>query len=187
MALKKPKLTKNEVSQTINFKNDFGVDLSERPDLALAIGQAVLDRIEERTVEKNRGVDGRRLKKYSKDYIDSDEFKDFNKNPNEVDMTLTGRMMDDMDILDLKGNNLKIGFLSSQENAKAYNHNVGDTVPKRPFFGVNKSDIKEIKREFKDNIDEIKNQKIERSLIADFIAGLSARDTFNEIFNDFFS
>ena len=184
----RPKITleKTRVSQTIDLQKEFGIDFSTRPDLALQLGQEFIDRIRDRTEDENRSIDGKPLKKYNKDYIDSDEFKDFGKSARDVNMTLTGRMMDDMDVLDLSGNQITIGFVDSTETAKAYNHNVGDTLPKRAFFGVNGKEISNIKKKYKSDIDEINNQNIDRAAIFSQIVGLTAREQFDDIFDELF-
>lgn len=168
MAFQKPKLTLSEVSQTFDLEELTGVDLSGRSDIKLAIGQAILDRIEERTQDENVDIRGREFKAYKPSYINSDTFKDF-KDGTDVDMTLRGRMLQDMDIISSSGNELKIGFTDDLEIKKAYNHNTGDTVRKRQFFGVLKKDIDEIiEREFKAELKEVKRElKEDSSLLAD--------------------
>jgi hypothetical protein len=147
------KLTESEVSQTIDLKEVFGVSLSGNDALKQVIGQALIDRIIDRT-ESNKDVNGRALKKYSKEYVASDDFKAFGKSESDVNMTLTGNMLGTLDIVDASGSKVKIGWNDAVENAKAYNHNVGDTVSKRAFFGVTKQDIESIKREFASRVDE---------------------------------
>lgn len=149
------KLTEAEVSQTIDLKEVFGVSLVGNEALKQQIGQALIDRIIERT-ESNLDVNGKNLKPYSKEYIESDDFKAFDKSENDVNMTLTGNMLGTLDIVDTSGSKIKLGWDDATENAKAYNHNVGDTVKKRPFFGVTKADIDVVKKEF---IDEVSAQR----------------------------
>ena len=45
----KPKFSKNNVEQTIDLKEAFGVSFKGRPSLREAIGGAILERIKERT------------------------------------------------------------------------------------------------------------------------------------------
>lgn len=144
------KLSEDEVSQTIDLKELFGVSVIGSEGLKQAIGGAIIDKIVNRT-ESGVGVDGKKLKApYSKDYSESLDFKAFGKSKNKVNMTLTGQMLGSLDIVESKGNSIKIGWDDSEENAKAYNHNTGDTVPKRPFFGVTEKELREIKSEFED-------------------------------------
>lgn len=151
------KLTEAEVSQTIDLKEVFGVSLVGNEALKQQIGQALIDRIIERT-ESNLDVNGKNLKPYSKEYIESDDFKAFDKSENDVNMTLTGNMLGTLDIVDTSGSKIKLGWDDATENAKAYNHNVGDTVKKRQFFGVTKSDIEMVKKEFKNEVFEHKDR-----------------------------
>lgn len=148
------KASEAEVSQTINLKEIFGVDFSNRRDLKEALGQAFIDRIVEKAKSGKR-YDGKPLKSpYSKEYANSLEFKAAGKRRGKVNMTLTGDMLNSIDIIDMGANVLKIGIDDSLEAQKAYNHQVGDTVPARPFFGLNNKDVDEIKAEFRDEIKE---------------------------------
>ena len=158
MAWKKPKITKKEVSQKFNLGEYFGVDFGRDPDLKLEIGQAIIDKIIERT-EDGQDISENDFKKYSKEYVESDEFKDFGKSKNEINMTLTGRMLDDIDIISESRNTIKIGFEDETETLKAFNHNTGDTVKKRKFFGIRSEDLKEIGCEFRDELKAIKPKK----------------------------
>ena len=158
MTWKKPKITKKEVSQKFNLGEYFGVDFGRDPDLKQEIGQAIIDKIIERT-EDGKDISEKGFKKYSKEYVDSDEFKDFGKSKNEINMTLTGRMLDDIDIISESRNTIKIGFEDSTEILKAFNHNTGDTVKKRKFFGIRERDLKEIGKEFRSELNAIKPKK----------------------------
>lgn len=155
-----PTFKKSKVKQTINLKDEFGVDLRGLNSLKEAIGGAIIERIRSRTqagqgVSFSAGGSGRPVKlkaPYSKEYADSLDFKAFGKSRGKVDMKLTGDMLGLMDVIQIEGNKITIGWNDSTENAKAYNHSVGDTVPRRPFFGVSKKELKEIKDEFGDEI-----------------------------------
>ncbi len=174
------KLTESEVSQTVDLNELFGANFTGNSGLAQAIGQAMVDKILERT-SSGVGVDGKKLKSpYSKEYSDSLEFKAFGKSKGKVNMELTGQMLGTMDILEQSRGKIKIGWSDGEENAKAYNHNVGDTVPKRPFFGLNDSELKEIKSEFIDRVrEETKNLQSEKDSIINEIIGRISRNTFN--------
>ena len=145
MAYNKPTFNKNkilndyEVSQEFDLSDVFDVEFDLPGDLVSNIAQDIIDRIVERT-EDGKAIHGRNLRRpYSKAYKESDEFKDFGKT-NKVNMTLTGRMLDDIDIIEENGNSFKVGFTELIQNKKAYNHNTGDTTTKRPFFGVSKKE-----------------------------------------------
>ena len=139
----------------------FGVSLRGRDELKQAIGQEIIDRIIRRT-ESGKAIGGKKdLKKpYSESYAESLDFKAFGKSKNKVNMKLTGDMLGSMDVTEIKGNKITIGFEGDEENAKAFNHNFGDTVPKRPFFGLNKNELTDIKRTFKSELKEaLKEQR----------------------------
>jgi len=179
-----PKISKKKVSQTINLKDEFGVDFSRKADLREAIGQVILDKIKERTANGEgmkfdsigRGRAVKLKSPYSKKYAESLDFKAAGKSKNKVNMSLTGDMMELMDITKNKGNEITIGWAASDDqDAKASNHLLGDTVPKRPFFGVSKQELKEVKREIKDDIKEAIRLKSEegKSAFSDFVVGLA--------------
>lgn len=157
-----PTFKKTKVSQTINLKEEFGVDLRGMNSLKEAIGGAIIERIRQRT-ESGNGMSFKsngsgnpvKLKApYSKEYADSLDFKAFGKSRGKVNMKLTGDMLGLMDVTKIDGNKITIGWTDSEENAKAFNHSTGDTVPRRPFFGVSKKELQEIKKEFSSEIRE---------------------------------
>lgn len=164
-----PIFKKSRVEQTIDLSEVFGVDFKGLRSLREAIGGAIIEKIKARA-ESGQGMrfDGERgtpvkLKSpYSKSYSKSLDFKVFGKGKSKVNMTLSGDMLGLMDIKKQDGNSITIGWNDETENAKAYNHSVGDTVPRRPFFGVSKKELEEIKKNFSDEINaalEAKNSK----------------------------
>lgn len=112
-----------------------------------AIGQALIDLIIERT-ENNEDIDGNRFDRYSPDYIKSTNFKAYDKSASDINMTMTGDMMSDLDILETTRNGLVLGFNDDMNEQKAANHNKGVTVPRRQFFGVKEKDIQAIVDQF---------------------------------------
>jgi hypothetical protein len=147
-----PIYKKTKVQQTFNLKEIFdGISFKDERALKEAIGQAIIDKIIERT-KSGVDINGKAFKNYSKSYIESDEFKAFGKNKKEVNLTLSGAMLDTMDIISEDGNKITIGWDDDTEIAKAFNHNTGDTVSKRQFFGLKSKDIKEIKSLFYDDV-----------------------------------
>jgi hypothetical protein len=183
MKLNKPKFSKKEVSQKFNLKDIFEVDFSQNPDLRDQIGQAIIDKIVDRTAE-GKAIGGKRDLKgpYSKAYKNSDDYADFGKT-GEINMELTGRMMDDIDIINETTNTIKVGFEERIEILKAYNHNVGDTVKKRDFFGVNKTEIAEIKKEFKPELADLK-QSPPKSKVQTIGELLAAAKLLEELFGE---
>jgi hypothetical protein len=134
-----PVIKKSGVYQKFNLKEMFGVDVSRSPELKKAIGQAIIEHIVKRT-EDGMGRDGKALKSpYSDSYSESLPFKAAGKSKRNVNMTLNGDMMGLLDIIDESANTITIGWEDETEILKAYNHNVGDTLPRRPFFGLKSS------------------------------------------------
>jgi hypothetical protein len=157
-----PVIRKNKVYQRFNLKKDLGVDLSDHADLAQLVGEEMLKRIRERAdsgmgvdFEKSKGGTEVDLKSpYSDEYAKSPEFRAFGKSKRQVNMKLTGDMLGLMDILEVDGNNLVIGW-EGDEAPKAFNHLTGDTVPRRPFFGISKDDLKSIRADLSSELRDL--------------------------------
>lgn len=149
-----PVIKKGKVYQRFNLSEMFpGVDFSARPELKAIVGQAIIDHIVSRT-QDGKAIGGtRELKRpYSKEYVESVEFKAAGKSKNEVNMTLNGDMLGLLTQTDETANTITIGWEDEKENLKAYNHNVGDTVPKRDFFGLNRTEQRAIAQRLKPEI-----------------------------------
>jgi len=147
-----PVFKKDKVYQKFNLKEIFGEDFSDMPELKDAIGQAIIDKIVKRT-EAGLAIGGKReLKAYAKAYKDSLAFKAAGKKPGEVNMELTGDMMGLLDIIDESTNTISVGWDDELQSAKAFNHNTGDTLPKRPFFGLNKTEVNDLRKQFQSDI-----------------------------------
>ena len=151
-------LSKNKISQKISLRDLFGVDLSGNRRLKEQIGQAIIDKIVDRTAS-GKDVSGTPLKKYSEGYTESAAFEKYGKDKNNVDMELKGDMMEDLDIKKMTGNDITIGFNGTLSNKKAANHNGGFTLPTRQFFGVTVKDLLSIKKEFRSDIAAIRQKK----------------------------
>ena len=146
--LGKIKASLEGLSQTINLKEVFGRDVSDRPALKQAFAQAVIDHIVERS-ESGKAVTGRNLKKpYSDEYAETLEFLAAGKSKGAVNMKLTGDMLRSIDLIDEDAQTITIGIDDPNEAPKAFNHQTGDTVPKRPFFGINQRELNDIAGEF---------------------------------------
>lgn len=116
-----------------------------------AIGQATIDYIRERA-SNGLGLGGQQLKpaKYKDSYANSPDFKAAGKSQNDVNMKLSGDMLNSIDLA-LDGNNLLIG-IPQDEATRAYAHMTGyeghPTIPngkyKRQFFGVTRKEFDQI-------------------------------------------
>jgi hypothetical protein len=182
--MKSPKVTKKTIEQEIDLFEIFGVDMTDAPALKAQIGQAIIDRIVERT-ESGKGlrfsssgsateVD---LKSpYSKAYQKTREFKAAGKKADEITMELTGDMVASVDIMPGAGRKIKIGITDDLQVLKAFNHITGDTVPKRPWFGISKAELKEIGQQFKSDIDSLATKDLttdSQQALLDLLDGIS--------------
>ncbi len=135
----------------IDLKETLGVDTKGRPALREALGQALLDKMLERT-ENGISRFGKAFKKYSKAYRESDEFKAAGKS-NKVNLKLSGDMLGLMDVEATGGNEVTLSFSDSEEAAKAHGHITGGgMLPKRDFFALTAKDIREVKNEFSSDL-----------------------------------
>lgn len=164
--MKAPKVTKALVEQVVDLSEiQAGVDFSQSKSLKLSIGEALAEKIRERA-SSGRGVeysgqDGKEVTfkgkagEYSKTYRESLDFIAAGKTKSDVNMTLTGDMLASIQVEDRGGNKVAI-YIDGEENTlKAFNHNTGDTVPKRPFFGVISKDLRSVATDFQGEIDSI--------------------------------
>lgn len=150
-----PVFKKDRVYQRFNLKEIFGVDFADMPELKQALGQAAIEKILSRTAEGSWRPGSRpstKANRYSESYTNSLTFKAAGKSKDRVDLKLWGDMLGTLDILETDRNTVTIGWGDELQAAKAYNHNTGDTLPKRPFFGLSASEVKALKREYADAV-----------------------------------
>lgn len=134
----------------------FGIDLSGKSSLKLAMAQAVLDKMLDKTAD-GKSRTGNKFTKYSKSYSESDAFKSAGKSRNKVNLELSGDMLGLVDLIDETNNTVTLGWGDDDEAGKAHGHIVGaNFLPVRDFFGLNQKDIDEIKSRFRSDINEIK-------------------------------
>lgn len=164
MALPKNlKLSESEISQEIDLKKLTGVDVSNDPELLRAIEQDVIDYIKQRS-EDHKGIGGKPWKnKYSQDYVDSQSFEAAGKSQGDVNLRLSGDMLESIDVVDENGSKFKIAIDNADQLPKAYGHMTGfeghPTIkngPKRQFFGVTDDEMRSILKKYKDDLDSIK-------------------------------
>lgn len=91
----------------------------------------------ERT-QSGHDIKGDKFKAYTEDYADK---KGVSRG--DVDLTLFGDMLSSI-VSDFQGDEVIIQMAGDLEIKKAYNHNVGDTLPKRTFFGLTRDEAKNI-------------------------------------------
>jgi len=154
MSFKEPKYSKREVSQKFNLKTLLGYEPSEKQkklfyDLAVA-------KMANRTMDGN-DINGRKFKQYSESYADA---KGVSRD--SVDLVLKGDMLSSFELSLERKNLVKIKIEEGKETLKAFNSNVGDTLPKRTFFGFkSKKDLDDVISE----VDSFKERRVEEEKI----------------------
>lgn len=187
---------KNEVSQTLDASKVLGVDLSNNPRIVDEFGQAVLDRIVTRTTEEQKDVSGKKFARYSKEYVDSEDFAEYGKSQGEINLELTGDMMNSLDFTK-SGTEITVQVPSDQAgkafgNISGKRGKINKSINPRDWFGVSAKDLKEIKSQFRDDIARIKedDRPSEREVLAletsRFVEQQTAREIFDSIFGDMF-
>lgn len=128
----------------------------EREDLAFAILEHIRERTASGTGLNSAGTRLKDFPKYSKSYIKSLDFRIAGKG-STVNLTLSGDMLDAMDLLKHKKGELTIGFeRGSEENARAEGNILGsyggapNAAKARNFLGVTRSELKMIVGDFTD-------------------------------------
>ena len=191
MAIKGLSLNRKNVRQSLDLEELTGFDFSTRPDLAIFVGQAVIDRILDRTMNDNKDVYGKSFASYSSSYKKSDTFVAFGKS-SKVDMELTGGMLSSIDF-DVNGSVLDIFFDDDEEADKAYGHITGmeghktlsGKTPKREFFGISGDEFMEkIFPLIESDLDGGQALELEATTFGDFLGTQSDAD-FNDFFSDF--
>lgn len=139
----------DELSQEI----DLASYLDRKPTASekMAFAELVQASIESRTLD-GLTINGGKFKKYSKKYAD---FKGVTRS--SVDLFLDGDMLDGIGRRKSKekSNTVFIQMKKGIETKKAFNHNTGDTLPKREFFGITDNEAKKIAA-------QIKEEKVEK-------------------------
>jgi hypothetical protein len=133
--MKKPKYSKDEVSQTFNLKELLGYKPSGIQKELFA--ELVIDKIVDRTIS-GKDIDGKKFQKYSKEYA---KFKGVSRD--SVDMIFDGDMLNSIEYEAVSTNQVKVKVGEGVDTLKAFNHNISDTLPTRTFFGF--KDEKQIK------------------------------------------
>jgi len=141
--------TKNTISVKkmeieIDLAKSFGQKVPAR--LKDTIGQAIIDDIITRT-QSNKSLEGGKFKQYSEKYAEKKKVP-----RNKVDLTLTSDMLDSLDVKNASGSKIKIFVSEPNRVPVAYNHQVGDTLPKRSFLGVRQKEMDAIVKEFKSDL-----------------------------------
>lgn len=135
------------------------IDISEfdlKPQQRVDLADLVIEHIYDRTT---RGLDknGRPFPKYSKEYINSMDFKAAGKSKSKVNLQLSGDMLAAMKLLSENKKKITIGFENgTPENAKAEWNIKGtygqatSTGKRRDFLGIQSEKLKQLIAEVSD-------------------------------------
>lgn len=104
--------------------------------------ELAVEQINQRTLD-GKTIHNGKFKKYSKEYADK---KGVSRD--SVDLFLEGDMLDSVSASAV-GRDVEIS-LDSDEAPKGYNHQVGDTLPKRPWFGLTTTEARQIAEQVKE-------------------------------------
>jgi len=129
------------------------------PAMRQALGKEVAEFVRQRS-ESGLNKNNRPFPKYSKAYKDSLDFKNAGKT-SSVDLTLSGDMLADLDVLSNRSDKIIIGYdKTSEENAKADGNvrgTYGQSKPipgkKRDFMGITNKDLDTITRNVRDRFE----------------------------------
>jgi hypothetical protein len=124
----KKTITVNEMSQEIDLKRYLGRDATDREKRLF--GELAVERINTRTLD-GKTIHGTKFKKYSAEYA---EKKGVTRD--SVDLFLSGDMLDNVVAENANASKVRIEIDDSLDTKKGFNHNVGETVPKRQWFGI---------------------------------------------------
>lgn len=149
----KKTISLDEISQEINLRKYLGKKPTQ-DELDLFADVAV-EVINDRTLD-GKTIHGTKFKKYSKEYA---AFKGVSRS--SVDLFLDGDMLDaikasgseDDGIVKIKVDGKDV------DTKKAFNHQTGDTLPKRQFFGVTTSEARDIADAMKESIDLVNDNQ----------------------------
>ena len=134
----KTNISIDELSQEIDLTRYVDGELTDEAKETFAL--AAIERINQRTLDGNN-IHGRKFKKYSKDYAAKKGVSRDN-----VDLFLEGDMLDSLDY-ELTAKGVKIKIDDGSEAPKAFNHQTGDTLPKRQFFGLIGDEVRSLATE----------------------------------------
>ena len=175
-------ITLSEVSLEIEILSDgnFG-------DVINQIAFEVIDYIVQRT-ENGLDVRGNSFKNYSESYKNSENFEAFGKSTGDVNLVQEGNMINSIQVIEAYDNYFKIGYTDELNILKAFNHNTGDTVPRREFFGINKKEMNAILEKYQYIVDEsVKSNFVRDSLLELFLGSKNPDNIVKSIVKAFSS
>lgn len=131
-------INKSKVTKILDLDLD-GIPKDMREDAKAEVMDFLKEQMLADLGEATSPVTGRAFKKLSKAYAEYKAGESSSVIPN---MELTGEMLDALEIVDKGGSKVEIGWFEDDQAVKAYNHTVGDTLPKRPLIPAPNEDFR---------------------------------------------
>lgn len=166
--------------QKLEIKLPAGYSAEERR----AIGEAVVRLIQDRTAAGERPGGGSwsgEAVRYTQGYIDSSAFKIGGKSKSPVNLTLTGDMLADLQVLSSRSGAVIVGYRAGDSNDKAEGNilgTYGQPVPipgkARPFLKVTAGEMSSILESFPKPGKQSQSDK-ERALLREAAAAIAGR------------
>ena len=154
---------KNQYKLVINLDEMFGTLVPNSSRFRQAVGQAILDKIVDRTRDDRKSWKGSSFKGYSEEYAESLEGAVAGKSTGETaNLTNSGDMLNLMDIISEGQSTIEIGWTESDEAEKAHGHISGNVGVTRDFFGISVSELEDIRTDL---------EPLRQSLVEDNPAG----------------
>ncbi len=144
------------------------------------IGREMVNTIIARTsqgLDKNRNA----FASYSKEYVESNDFKLAGKSRGTVNLKLSNDMLSDLALIGVRKGEIEIGFEDDLQRAKAHGHITGANgkLPKRDFFGISGAELATIMRRIPPPIDYDKAREEAKKRLG--VDNLTAEDVFGMI------
>ena len=160
------KWTQRKVSISRKYDED------ERQAIAFDIISYIQDRS-----KAGKGKDGKKFPGYTKDYRSSQEYKTIKGKKTKVDLTLSGDMLDSIDLLEDEKGGLIIGISEDdQDNGKAegnirgsYGKPTGKQSKARDFLAISKAEVSKILKKY-----PIKDEEKRKESLQSYFATIKA-------------
>jgi hypothetical protein len=136
-------MSEPQKKKRFNLPRDF--DNTDRSKAA----SLIIDRIVQRTTN-NLDSDGKRFKNYSEAYAESLEFKIAGKSKNDPNLTLSGDMLNSIQVIESNPGYVTLGYNEgTPENDKATWAERSDNGPARKFLGLTEKELDQIVSEIR--------------------------------------
>lgn len=145
-------ISQEEVTTALKFNLPEWVSDSDRVDILTELGDFIVNEVISYTTSGVSPVTGSAFKKLNSKYAAAEKAGDTVAN-----LSLHGDMLDALTYhIDASAGELIVGIFDEKQAPKAYNHNVGDTLPRRPFIPNNDGKfISDIMGGARDLLDEL--------------------------------